>query len=105
MREAAFRPCNNCWKRGANLFELMLVTCIGMRYCEYLMSPIRYDSIESCSRQAAIIAGMTAGRNDHSTGIDYRYRCAPGGDGGEWYAVSRDGSVSRYVRQKSSKNR
>lgn len=86
------------------MYQLMLVTCIGMHFCEYTMSPIQYDSMESCTRQAAIVAGMAAGKHHNSAELTYRYRCAPGGDSGEWYAVAADGSVSRYVWKKPRKS-
>ncbi|MEQ8968624.1 MAG: hypothetical protein RID91_22585 [Azospirillaceae bacterium] len=75
------------------MFELMVVACVGPTICEHRFSPIAYASEERCAHQAALIAGMSAGRWPPGREVTYRFRCqAADGEGeAEWVMIERDG--------------
>gem|GEM_PF-3030533 len=85
------------------MFELMLVTCIGIRLCEYqLKIPQVYASQERCARQAAIIAGMFRGRHESRTPLRYSYACTKvGGDVARWidggHPPTREAELDRHA--------
>lgn len=49
-----------------------------------------YESASRCAQQAAIIAGMKAGKHNQSHNLAYRYSCAPSGGNGDWYTIGTD---------------
>jgi len=75
------------------MFELMVVACVGTTICEHRFSPIEYATEEHCAHQAALIAGMSAGRWPPGREVTYRFRCktADGVAEGDWVMVERDG--------------
>ena len=53
------------------MFELLLVACVGLRSCEYIVAPSLYESERVCLQQAALLAGMVRGH--YAPGEDLRY--------------------------------
>jgi ssDNA-binding Zn-finger/Zn-ribbon topoisomerase 1 len=59
------------------MFELLLVACVNFTVCEYIASPLAYETREACAQQAALIAGTVRGRHDAGGELTYRYDCRP----------------------------
>lgn len=70
------------------MFELLLSVCVSASLCEYLASPIRYATEESCRIQAALIAGTVAGDNPPSDRVIYRFRCKAAATAADWIEVT-----------------
>lgn len=57
------------------MFQLVLAVCVSSSVCEYRMPVMGYETAEVCELQAALVAGMVAGRHPPSGAVTYRYRC------------------------------
>ncbi len=72
------------------MFQLLLAVCINSSVCQYDMPPLAYETLEVCSQQAALIAGLVSGQHPPSSGVTYRFRCQQAGqtaEQAEWIAV------------------
>ncbi len=69
------------------MFELLLIACVGVRHCEYLVSPIAYPTEARCAHNAALIAGTVRGRYASTWSHSYRFSCRPQGGDAPWVVV------------------
>lgn len=70
------------------MYELLLIACVGSRFCDYVVSPITYPTESRCAVNAALVAGTVRGRYDPSWPHDFRFICRTedGGSAG-WRVV------------------
>lgn len=72
------------------MFELLLITCVGLRMCEYETVPLAFPTETRCAEMAALLAGMNKARYAPGTDMRYRFLCRrEGGSESAWIEVWR----------------
>ncbi|NBC32212.1 MAG: hypothetical protein GVY13_05995 [Alphaproteobacteria bacterium] len=70
------------------MYELLLIACVGARFCEYVVSPIAYPTQSRCAANAALLAGTVRGRYDPAWAHEFRFVCrTDDGRSGGWTVV------------------
>lgn len=69
------------------MYELLLIVCVGARFCDFVASPILYPTESRCAVNAALVAGTVGGRYSSSLEHGYRFLCRSDNEGDTSWTV------------------